>query len=270
MDKLKIPEGTIITCPTYEESQELIKLFDKLGLTWNTGESYLALSTWKVYKVDTYYNPHKGSYGSIKTSGASITNRITAKEFIKLHTVKERNVTLTLDKAKEFYNSSNEALKEIALQAFAKEELTEEPWKKIKTFWDAVNALNLPTAKVQNDLNLLVKMVNGYHLIALYKIDIIRKALNKDFDSIKDDAYYPSLKVRKSDDKHKDFVVTINGDNYGITVYTFKAPNRLNYCNNVNVGWALTDVSLCCCGSEAIARHFGKYFAKEILDIVYK
>lgn len=38
--------------------------------------------------------------------------------------MKERNVTITLDKAIEWFNSSNATLKEIALQAFGKEELT--------------------------------------------------------------------------------------------------------------------------------------------------
>ena len=36
-----------------------------------------------------------------------------------------RNVTLTLDKAKEFYNSGNDALREVALQAFTENELKE-------------------------------------------------------------------------------------------------------------------------------------------------
>ena len=35
----------------------------------------------------------------------------------------ERNITITLEKAKEWYNSGNNQLKEIALQAFNKDEL---------------------------------------------------------------------------------------------------------------------------------------------------
>ena len=37
--------------------------------------------------------------------------------------MKERNITITLDKAREWYNSENESLKEIALQAFNESEL---------------------------------------------------------------------------------------------------------------------------------------------------
>ena len=37
--------------------------------------------------------------------------------------MKERNITITIDKAREWYNSENESLKKIALQAFSEKEL---------------------------------------------------------------------------------------------------------------------------------------------------
>lgn len=37
--------------------------------------------------------------------------------------MEKRNVTVTLEKAKEWYNSNNESLKEIALQAFSRDEI---------------------------------------------------------------------------------------------------------------------------------------------------
>ena len=37
--------------------------------------------------------------------------------------MKERNITITIDKAREWYNSENDTLKKIALQAFSKNEL---------------------------------------------------------------------------------------------------------------------------------------------------
>ena len=45
----------------------------------------------------------------------------------------ERNITITLEKAKEWYNSDNKSLKEIALQAFSKDELLPS-FKDITTF----------------------------------------------------------------------------------------------------------------------------------------
>ena len=46
----------------------------------------------------------------------------------------ERNITVTLEKAREWYNSGYSSLKEIALQAFSKEELIGFDFTKIKTF----------------------------------------------------------------------------------------------------------------------------------------
>ena len=53
----------------------------------------------------------------------------------------ERNITITFEKAIEWYNSGNTSLKEIALQAFSKEELTTFDFTKIKTFEDALAIL---------------------------------------------------------------------------------------------------------------------------------
>jgi uncharacterized protein YdaT len=40
---------------------------------------------------------------------------MTTSKFIKME---KRNITITIEKAREWYNSGNEALKEAALQAF--------------------------------------------------------------------------------------------------------------------------------------------------------
>ena len=55
--------------------------------------------------------------------------------------MKERNITVTLEKAREWYNSGNTTLKEVALQAFNKNELNEFDFTRIKTFEDSVTAL---------------------------------------------------------------------------------------------------------------------------------
>ena len=53
----------------------------------------------------------------------------------------ERNITVTLENARNWYNSGNTSLKELALQAFSKEELTGFDFTKIKTFEDALTTL---------------------------------------------------------------------------------------------------------------------------------
>lgn len=54
----------------------------------------------------------------------------------KQNKMESRNVTLTLEKAREWYNSGSADLKEIALQAYKEDELETPYWEKIKTFDD--------------------------------------------------------------------------------------------------------------------------------------
>ena len=56
--------------------------------------------------------------------------------------MEKRNVTVTLEKAKEWYNSNNESLKEIALQAFSRDEIMLD-FENITSFKEACIALGL-------------------------------------------------------------------------------------------------------------------------------
>ena len=75
----------------------------------------------------------------------------------------ERNITLTLDKAKEWYNKGGE-LKEIALQAFTKEELNPLPksWEEYCKMYPIQAAQCLSVAGCPNKY------------IALYKLELLR------------------------------------------------------------------------------------------------
>ena len=128
-----------------------------------------------------------------------------------------RNVTLTLQKAREFYNSGNDALKEIALQAFTKEELTIPKWQNIKTFEDACKYLGLNMDFVNFALCNMENIEGGFgkHLTAIYKMDIIRKALNGDWKPIlvKGKVFYPFVRFYPAN-KAKD-AADCNGWNLG-------------------------------------------------------
>lgn len=93
--------------------------------------------------------------------------------------MEKREITISLDKAKEWFNSNNETLKELALQAFSEEELTIFDFTKIKTFEDALTALGYKeSTKVYirntiNDISMYSKAS-----AAMTKLNIIRKALN--------------------------------------------------------------------------------------------
>ena len=197
-----------------------------------------------------------------------------------------RNVTLTLEKAKEFYNSGNAALKEVALQAFTEEELTTPKFTDIKTFGDAVKALGLNDYDVKRDLDgfdtHIYESNISKHLRAIYKLDIIRKALNKDWNPkmVEGSIYYPWVKIYPIGKEAKKAADT-NGWRLGPTFiadnkkYTLVGGNC--YCcphaSIANFGCGYGDIlsflGLPGCKSEEIAKHMSRYFAKEIFEATY-
>ncbi len=111
--------------------------------------------------------------------------------------MKQRNISLTLEEAKEWYNS-NIILRDVALKAFTKEELETPSFKNIKTFQDACEALRLNYGSMISIFNQLKSISKAS--VAMFKLNIIRKALNlcQDLDLTKDSndsndsrIYYP-------------------------------------------------------------------------------
>lgn len=193
-----------------------------------------------------------------------------------------RNVTLTLEKAKEFYNSGNAALKEVALQAFTQEELTTPKYTDIKTFKDAVKALGMDPDDVLSDIS-HIKAIEGKlgkHLIAIYKLDIIRKALNgADWKPkiTEGNIYYGWVRFyeKSSDvpfnkkiignfiaDGQKYLLVGDFGDYWCYEgLGTFSSVCGYGY-SNANLG-------LLCCKSAEIAQYMSEQFGKIIFDACY-
>ena len=89
----------------------------------------------------------------------------------------EEKTTLevTLDEAREWYNSNNDTLKKIALQAFNKEKLAYN-FKDITTFKKACEALGLN----YDDMFYITKNIATISKAsaAMFKLNIIRKAIN--------------------------------------------------------------------------------------------
>lgn len=194
-----------------------------------------------------------------------------------------RNVALTLEKAIEFYNSGNVALREVALQAFTLEELTTPKFTDIMTFGDACLALKMDMNKVECDLNNLTCLEGslGKHLKAIYKIDIIRKALNGNWKPslVKGKVFYPFVRCYPAN-KAKD-AANSNGWKLGPSFifddekYTLVGGDY--YCCSDNgvgdfsggVGHVNAYAGLLCCKSEEIAWHMSRYFMKEIFEAIY-
>ena len=193
-----------------------------------------------------------------------------------------RNVTLTLQKAKEFYNSGNAALKEVALQAFTQEELTTPKYTDIKTFEDACLALGMDINKVECNLNNLTCLEGGLgeHLAAIYKLDIIRKALNgADWKPkmAEGDIYYGWVRFyKKSSDVPSDKKIIGNfiadGQKYllarGFGDY-WGYDGLGSFFSGSGYGYSSATLGLLCCKSKEIAQYMSEQFGKLIFDACY-
>ena len=190
-----------------------------------------------------------------------------------------RNVTLTLQKAKEFYNSGNAALKEVALQAFTQEELTTPNYTEIRTFKDACKALGMDRSKVESDLTYLEGSL-GKHLTAVYKLDIIRKALNgTDWKPKMADGeiYYGWLRFyRKPSDVPSNKKIIGNfiadGQEYllvgGFGDY-WGYDGLGSFFSGCRYGYLSATLGLICCKSKEIAQYMSEQFGKIIFDACY-
>ena len=193
-----------------------------------------------------------------------------------------RNVTLTLQKAKEFYNSGNAALEEIALQAFTKEELTTK-YTDIKTFEGACKYLGLNMDFVNFDLCTMENIEGGldYHLTAIYKMNIIRKALHGDWKPslVKGKVFYPFVRFYPANTV-KD---TANSNGWKLGPSFIFDGEKYTLVGGGCCGWSAYGVgnfigchgvvsanaSLLGCKSTEIAQHMSRYFMKEIFESVY-
>lgn len=202
----------------------------------------------------------------------------------------ERNITITLEKAREWYNSDNESLKEVALQAFSKEELDIFDFSKVKTFENALTVLEYnKSTKVYirntiNDISMYSKAS-----AAMFKLNIIRKALNlgQDLHLTEDpkDSYiycpYNPFVTRsctyyiKELNSHKmEIIGRINSKGIEYNVLggdAHKGSNAgLGYFASYNsVGSANANFGFLGCVTKEIAQHFGKYFGMLITEAKY-
>lgn len=200
--------------------------------------------------------------------------------------MEKRNVTVTLDKAREWFNSGNESLKEIALQAFNKDELVYN-FKNIKTFKDACDALNY--YYIAANITARNVAVFSKASAAMFKLNIIRKALNlgQDLHLTKDPKdsyiYYPynpfiikgSTYYQSDIDSGKKEVIgeiKFKGEEYYILsgyVGNGTSTGLGDSYSTYNMGYADASIGFLGCANREIARHFGKYFGMLITEAKY-
>lgn len=201
----------------------------------------------------------------------------------------ERNITVTLNQAKEWYNSNNATLKEVALQAFSEKELSMPDFTEIKTFKDALNALDYSNSKqilINNTFDTLRSISKAS--AAMFKLNIIRWALNKSYGlrftkNASDQSYswYPYFRFIKQDsDCYRNELESGDYKNIGkvtdgYTIYdvlTSTITNSNNGLGNFSfnlIGYADADTSILSCATEEIAKYFGEYFGMLIMEAMY-
>lgn len=200
--------------------------------------------------------------------------------------MKERNITITLEKAKEWYNSGNDSLKEVALQAFSRDELLYN-YRNIKSLFDACEVLGFDYVGITAMALSIARFSKSS--AAMFKLNIIRKALNlgQDLNLTKDpeDSYihYPyNPFVTKSSTYYKGKInsgkmevigkIKSKGEEYNVlsgdALYGGNAGLGL-FDSCYGVGLANADVGFLGCANEEIAQHLGKYFGMLIIEAKY-
>lgn len=120
-------ENDRIHCSTLEEARKVIDFYYTLGYKWevsNKGETnYHGPNT--VYSIEGI-NKKTIKIGYLDTAEKLDRNIISAKEFINYYITKDmekRNIKVSLEEAREWYNSGNEILRTLALTVFTEEEI---------------------------------------------------------------------------------------------------------------------------------------------------
>lgn len=205
---------------------------------------------------------------------------------IKYKNMKTRNITVTLNKAKEWFNSENAALKELALQVFSEDELIYN-FREITTFEKACKVLGLRFDCMKYQVETIA--LNSRASAAMFQLNIIRKALNLGHDlSLTENPensyiYYPYNPFVTKDStyhtkelnlgeidvigkiKSKGTLYTVLSGGTGIT-----SGMGLGYFSPASgVGYAESEVGFLGCASKEIAKHFGKYFGMLITEAKY-
>lgn len=198
----------------------------------------------------------------------------------------KRNITISLEKAREWYNSESALLKEMALQAFSKYEL-ESGYTQIRTFRAACDALELD----YNVINIYTDTIAKFSKAsaAMFKVNIIRKALNlgQDLQLTKDPEnsyiYYPCNPfVTEGSTYYKseinsgslEIIGKIKNEGEVYDVFGGRAVNDGHvglgvFHSHDGEGSAFADFGFLGCANREIAKHFGKYFGMLITEAKY-
>ena len=200
--------------------------------------------------------------------------------------MEERNVTISLAQARDWFRSGNDELRELALQAFDKDALVG-GFRDITTFEKACEVLGFHHYASGVDFIATMSVASA----AMFKLNIIRRALNLGYDMhfVKNPKnsflyypYNPLATIPKGCNYYKEQInsgifqiigkVKIEGVKYnvlggGITYDVNSGLGGFNY--QTGICRCRSEISLLGCATKEIAQHFGKYFGMLITTAKY-
>lgn len=199
--------------------------------------------------------------------------------------MKERNMTVSIAQAREWFNSGNKQLQELALQVFDRKELTSD-FRHIVTFEDACKVLGLRySVSYEDRLNRTLSISTS----AMFRLNIIRQALNfgQDMHLTKDPRnsynYYPyNPFITNNSTYYKNEIISgrmevigkikSKGEEYNVLGGDAISGGNAglgNFYSSDGVGGACANSGFLGCASREIAEHFGKYFGMLITTAKY-
>lgn len=197
-------------------------------------------------------------------------------------------IDVSLDEAKEWFNSGNATLKEIALKAFSKDELIYN-FKDITMFKKACKALGFDYDDIFDTIINIVIFGHSKASAAMFKLNIIRKALNfcQNLHLIKNPEdsyiYYPyNPFVTKSSTYYESEInsgkieiigtIKCEGKEYNVLGGYDSSDGLAGFGSfdfHNGVGYTAAYIGFLGCANKEIAQHLGKYFGMLITEAKY-
>ena len=234
-----------------------------------------------IFKTNKNINNNKTNK-NMNTINNNINNNTNTNNIKR---TKVRTIPLSLREAKQWFKSNNDTLKKLALKAYTEEELVDS-FVDIKSFKDACDVLNIN----YNDVNYTASCVSKISKAsaAMFKLNIIRKALNFDQDlhlttnSKYSRIYYPFNPIIITDSTYYEKEIKANRleiiGNIKNESVLYKVLGNAGDCSYIGlgcfdssrrIGFADANSAFLGCATKEIAEHFSKYFGMLITEAKY-
>lgn len=196
--------------------------------------------------------------------------------------MKNGTAHISLDIARIMYETNNEELKKVALEVYDEDELIGN-FRQILSFDDACDALDIHYG---NALKILEEIeIASMASVAMFKLNIIRKALNMKYElSITKNCYtnegerlalyYPYVSILPDDNKvyNENVIGKIRTDDEDFIVFGgYYHISRYGNLSNFYDGRAYTDANIgfLGCATKEIASYFSRRFGMLIVQAQY-